>query len=140
LARREHSRRELERKLEARGFDDAVVATVLDALERERLLSDSRFSEQFVYQRARRGQGPLKILHELVQRGVDEDTARDFVSPSDPEWFDSARQARVKRFGDARQGNFRERARQSRFLQQRGFTSEQVHAALAAGDSNEDDE
>ena len=117
-----------------------MVAEVLDALERERLLSDGRFSEQFVHQRTRRGQGPLKILHELVQRGVDEDTAREHVNPSDPHWVDGARQARVKRFGDARQENFRERARQSRFLQQRGFTSEQVHAALAAGDSNEHDE
>lgn len=123
-----------------RGFGDAVVADVLDALERERLLSDSRFSEQFVYQRTRRGQGPLKILHELVQRGIDEDTARQHVNPSDPGWVDGARQARAKRFGPARSGDFRESARQSRFLQQRGFTAEQVRKALAAGATNEDDE
>lgn len=117
-----------------------MVADVLDALERERLLSDSRFSEQFVYQRTRRGQGPLKILHELVQRGVDEDTARAHVDPSDPDWIDGARQARAKRFGPAPPGDIRERARQSRFLQQRGFAAEQVRRALTAGDANEDDE
>ncbi len=123
-----------------RGFDDAVVADVLDALERERLLSDSRFSEQFVYQRTRRGQGPLKILHELVQRGVDEDTARAHLNPSDPHWVGGARQARAKRFGPAPPADIRERARQSRFLQQRGFSAEQIRRALAAGDANEDDE
>jgi regulatory protein len=123
-----------------RGFDDAVVADVLDALERERLLSDSRFSEQFVFQRTRRGQGPLKILHELAQRGVDEDTARAHVDPSDPGWVDGARQARAKRFGPVPPGDIRERARQSRFLQQRGFAAEQVRGALAVGDSKEDDD
>ena len=123
---------ELERKLVARGFDSDLVADVLDVLERERLLSNLRFTEQFVHQRAARGHGPLKILHDLVQRGIDGDAAREFIHQSDPVWMKSARQARLKRFGDKPPQSFKERARQTRFLEQRGFSHEQIRQALAA--------
>ncbi len=128
---------ELEHKLAARGFDSGVISDVLDALERERILSNSRFTEQFVHQRARRGHGPLKIFHELIQRGVEEATARDFVEPSDPTWTESARQARLKRFGAGPPKSFKERARQSRFLEQRGFSFEQIKGAMTADSDDE---
>jgi regulatory protein len=115
-----------------------VVADVLDDLERGRLLSDSRFSEQFARQRMERGQGPLKILSELEQRGVDEGTAREYVDPSDPDWLERARRAKMKRFGPEPPADFKDRARQSRFLAQRGFTAEQTAEALAAGDDDEE--
>jgi len=140
LARREHSRVELTRKLEARGFDRAVVADVLDVLERERLLSDARFSEQFAHQRAERGHGPLKILNELAQRGIDEDTAREYVNLLDPVWFERALKAKSKRFGRAPPSNLKDRARQSRFLAQRGYTADQTAKALGAGESDEETE
>ena len=117
-----------------------MVAEVLDDLERRRLLSDSRFSEQFTRQRVERGQGPLKILSELEQRGIDADTARGYVGPSDPDWLERARRAKIKRFGPAAPADFKDRARQSRFLAQRGFTAEQTAKALAAGDIDEEAE
>ncbi len=115
-----------------------MVTKVLDALERERLLSNDRFCEHFVRQRAERGHGPLKILIELTQRGIDEDTARGYVNLSDTEWLERARRAKIKRFGPAAPSDLKDRARQSRFLAQRGFTAEQTARALAAGDSNEE--
>ncbi len=114
------------------------MAEVLDALERERLLSNDRFSEHFVRQRSERGHGPLKILIELSQRGIDEDTARGYVRPSDPEWLERARRAKIKRFGHGPPADLKERARQSRFLAQRGFTAEQTAKALSASDSDEE--
>jgi regulatory protein len=48
-----------------------------------------------------------------------------------------AREARRKRFGSAGPADFRERARQGRFLQYRGFSSEQIRAALGPGDDIE---
>ena len=128
---------ELERKLGARGFESDLIAEVLDALERERLLSTHRFAEQFVHQRSARGHGPLKILHELRQRGVDEAIASEFVEPSDPAWTTSARRALCKRFGERPPAGFRDRAKQSRFLEQRGFSREQIRRALEADDSND---
>jgi SOS response regulatory protein OraA/RecX len=76
LARREHARTELGRKLSQRGFSESLVGEVLDALEAENLLSDRRFTESFVEQRMARGQGPLKIRHELRERGISAELAK----------------------------------------------------------------
>jgi regulatory protein len=127
LARREHGRRELARKLAARGFRDrSVVDDVLAALEAEGLLSDMRFAEQFVWSRVQRGAGPLKIHAELRERGIDEALIARSLEALADEWQDLLRQARERRFGRDIPHDFRERNRQMRFLQQRGFTAEQI--------------
>ncbi|HET8699341.1 MAG TPA: regulatory protein RecX, partial [Gammaproteobacteria bacterium] len=72
LARREHSRLELERKLGARGFVPEVIATALNHLEQSGALAGDRFTESFIRSRAARGQGPVRIRAELAARGVDE--------------------------------------------------------------------
>ena len=78
LARREHSRRELTRKLAARGFPDDVVTPVLDELERTGALANARFTDSFVRSRIAKGQGPQRIRAELAQRGIkDADTDGD---------------------------------------------------------------
>jgi len=130
LARREHSRVELERKLEARGFDAAVIAATLDRLEQKGLLSGQRFMASFIASRAARGSGPEKIRAELVQRGVRPEDAAAALRDADEDWAALARRARTKRFGEALPGTFEERARQARFLRGRGFTGAQIDAAL----------
>jgi len=127
LARREHSRRELARKLATRGIQDrAVVDEVLAALEAEGLLSDVRFVEQFIWSRVQRGAGPLKIHAELRERGVDERLIEDSIEALADDWPALLREVREKRFGRAVPDDLRERSRQMRFLQQRGFTAEQI--------------
>jgi len=130
LARREHSRLELERKLGARGFPDAVIAPVLDALEQSGVLATARFTESFIRSRLAKGQGPVRIRAELAERGVAEDQAAQLLRGDDVDWLAAARAVRRKRFGAAPPRDYRERARQARFLQYRGFTADQVRAAL----------
>ena len=77
LARREHSRRELTRKLAARGFPDDVIAPALDELERSGALADARFTDSFVRSRIAKGQGPQRIRAELAQRGIADAEADD---------------------------------------------------------------
>ncbi len=131
LARREHSRTELGRKLSARGFPEALVGEALDALEAENLLSDRRFTENFVRQRTARGYGPLKIRHELRERGVGAELAAQFIDADRQHWCERARAARHKRFGSERPGDIRERSRQARFLAQRGFEQGHIRFALS---------
>jgi regulatory protein len=127
LARREHGRRELARKLAARGFRDrAVVDEVMAALEAEGLLSDTRFVEQYVQSRIQRGAGPLRIHAELRERGVNEALIEQGITALANDWQALMRREREKKFGPAIPDDFRERSRQMRFLQQRGFTAEQI--------------
>ena len=70
LARREHGRVELTRKLRQRGAEPEMIETALDRLTEEGLLSESRYLESFVSYRARSGYGPARIREELSQRGL----------------------------------------------------------------------
>jgi regulatory protein len=76
LARREHSRKELARKLLQRGFAEIDIEPILDKLIASRALSDLRFAQSYVYARLNKGFGPVRIAHELRERGVDEDIAK----------------------------------------------------------------
>ena len=126
LARREHSELELSRKLASRGFDPDIIETTIGALVAERLLSNSRFVDSFIHSRLQRGSGPQKIQAELRARGLDDALISDSMAGFDAEWPVLARQVREKRFGSSLPADFKERSRQMRFLQQRGFTSEQI--------------
>ncbi len=130
LARREHSRLELERKLGARSFDADLVAATLDELERENLLSEARFAAGYVRMRAEKGYGPKRIRFELTERGVDGAEADAALEAAAIDWTDSARRVREKRFGADVPEDFAERARQSRFLDYRGFGGSEIAAAL----------
>jgi regulatory protein len=130
LARREHSRRELTRKLAARGFPDDVLSPVLDELERSGALADARFTDSFVRSRISKGQGPQRIRAELAQRGIADQEADDVLRGADVDWLATIRAVRAKRFGPELPRDYAERARQARFLQYRGFDSAQIRAAL----------
>jgi regulatory protein len=128
LARREHSRLELEQKLAARNFDPELVRAVLDELEQEGLLSAERFAESFVASRYAKGQGPYRIRRELAERGVE--SASGVIDDRRFDWDALARATRVKRFGAAPPADIRDKARQVRFLEYRGFGHEQIKRAL----------
>jgi len=134
LARREHSRLELRRKLGARDLPDELIEQALDDLQQDGLLSDQRFAESFAGSRLRRGQGPQRILAELRQRGVVDALAEQALASLGADWLATARAVREKRFGRAVPQDFKERARQARFLQYRGFSAEQAMAATGEAD------
>jgi len=137
LARREHSRRELQGKLLQRGFEPGLIEQVIAELAAEGLQSDLRFAEAYLQQRYERGYGPLRIRQELQQRGITEDLLEDGLQAYAEAWSARAWQVRCKRFGDELPGDLRERARQSRFLQYRGFSGAQIRRALD-GKQNDD--
>jgi regulatory protein len=137
LARREHSRRELTRKLAARGFPTDVIEPVLEELERAGSLADARFTDTFVRSRVQKGQGPQRIRAELAERGIAKAAADEVLRGADVDWLATIRAVRRKRFGADLPRDYAERARQARFLQYRGFSSEQIRAALELeGDSD----
>ncbi len=130
LSRREHSAVELQSKLRAKGFEATHIDAALAALVDKGLLDDNRFVESYARSRINRGYGPLRIRAELRDRGA-EPASDEWFSDDEPvDWFELASNAREKRFGPAKPQDYKEQARQMRFLQQRGFTSEQIRAAV----------
>ena len=130
LAAREHSTHELRRKLQQKGFAAPAVEAELDALQREKLLSDERFVEAFINSRRRRGQGPVRIQRDLQAHDLDTELIASYLDLSDPDWLEEARSVREKKFGRAPVDDFQEKMRQARFLEYRGFSHEQIQRVL----------
>jgi len=134
LARREHGRSELFDKLTRFGFeadvaDDAVAQLVEDGLQ-----SDARFVEAFVRSRINQGKGPAKIRADLREKGVSDGVTENGIQEADQDWYGLAVEVRLKKFGAERPAQFKEKARQMRFLQSRGFEQDQIQAAVSASD------
>lgn len=112
-----------------------MVDAVLTDLAGDGLLDEQRFVAAFVRSRRGRGQGPLRIEADLRQRGVPPELIAagldDSGAEDDLDWMEVCRAARYKRFGRTLPSDWNERARQMRFLRARGFTEEQIRAAIA---------
>ena len=137
LARREHSQHELRNKLSARGFAEHEIDAALQKLIEKDLQSDERFTEAWISARIQRGHGPYRITAELKQHGVDEHLIDRTIRAMDIDWFDHALSAYRKKYGQSPVSDYQDKAKRSRFLQQRGFTSEQIqHALESVGDAD----
>jgi regulatory protein len=131
LARREHSRQELYRKLLQRFTDHALIDRVLDDLRQENLQSDERYAEAFVRYRISKGQGPVRIAADLRSAGVEGEVINRQFENASGNWNALAREVYLKKFGPQPATDRKELARRQRFLQYRGFTSEQIQCALS---------
>lgn len=129
LARREHSARELERKLKAKGVSGDEAASAVQSVKAEGWQSDARYAEMLVRSRIAQGYGPLRIEAELRQAGVPGDQAAAAMDSSGADWRELAREAHAKKFGTP-PANSAERAKQYRFLQGRGFGGGEIGAVL----------
>lgn len=136
LARREHSRAELARKLENAGFARDDIAPLLDAFEAKNWLSDRRFAESWVADHCARA-GSVKLAYDLRQRGVGDSIIESVLGEQRDSELDRARAVWNKKFGTA-PADAAEKARQMRFLQNRGFTSDVIRRALNATSDHDD--
>lgn len=124
LARREHSRAELKRKLSAHAADGDDVEALLDDLVIRGWLSDVRFAEQSIRSKSRRF-GPLKLAQQLRGRGVDEESIAAGFRSAAADGASSLEDVWRSRFR-APPADEREKARHARFLQGRGFPLDEI--------------
>ena len=132
LARRDFSSRELSDRLKERGYLEIAIAPVVDELLATNKLNDQRYGENVVAYRARRGKGPARIRNELRQSGLTEEQIEVAVKTGDdaPDFIALAREARRRKFGADIPKDWKEKARQARFLQYRGFSTDHIRAVL----------
>ncbi len=124
LARREHSRAELERKLAQSGHAEEDIAALLDDFEARNWLSDRRFAESWVADHRARS-GSIKLAFELRQRGVNDGIIEAVLSEHRDSELERAREVWMKKFGTPPAGA-QEKARQMRFMQGRGFDPDTI--------------
>jgi regulatory protein len=122
LARREHSRTELARKLAAHAESEAALASLLDELEEKKLLSSQRFVESRARQREKK-YGAVRVLAELRQHGVPDELLRQEAQRLRSTELTRAAYVWQRRFGHPPQSD-KEKAQQIRFMLARGFSLE----------------
>ncbi|MFN3749977.1 MAG: recombination regulator RecX [Thiobacillus sp.] len=130
LARREHTRAELARKLEAAGFERDEFQPLLDEFEAKNWLSDRRFAESWVADH-RAKSGSVKLAYELRQRGVPDAVIDEVLRGEEDSELDRAREVWRKKFGTP-PADAAEKARQIRFLQGRGFSTTLANKVIDA--------
>ena len=124
LARREHSRAELSRKLGQAAFAAEEIAPLLDEFEQKNWLSDRRFAESYVADHRARS-GSVKLAYDLRQRGVPDAIIDAVLGDNRKSDLERAHEIWSKKFGHA-PADAAEKARQMRFLYSRGFDAETI--------------
>ncbi len=132
LVRREYSRAELHAKLLLKATPDDDVDKVLDELAARGWLSDSRAAEQLVRMRRNRF-GMQRIAHELRQKGIGEDLINDALPQMKDTELEAARSIWQRKFGIVPE-DAKEKAKQLRFMQSRGFMPDVIFKVLRGTD------
>lgn len=132
LARREHTRAELQRKLAPHTEDPQELTDLLDALTQRGWLSDARFAEALVQSKQAK-LGTQRLAHALRERGVSDAVIRDQLAELKESELDRARHVWQAKFGSLPE-DAKARARQMRFLQSRGFSFEVIARILRKAD------
>lgn len=129
LARREHGHVELARKLLLRGADADMIEVELQRLTEDGLLSEQRYLESYIRSRANAGRGPMRIREELTQRGLQRGDIEQALNAADVDWDDNMHELWQRRFA-GQIIDLKDKAKQSRFLAQRGYAADAVRRLL----------
>jgi regulatory protein len=130
LARREHSRAELSRKLAPRAESAEALLFLLDELEKRKQLSDDRYAEVRSNWMSRK-YGAAKIRQDLKAKGIADDVLARVSSTGE---LDRAKAILARKYRDVASSR-EEKARRMRFLQSRGFSYDTIRSALSVDDA-----
>ena len=134
LARREHSRSELGRKLAAHVGPEDDLEALLDELSKRKHLSDERYAESRAHALSRKF-GAARIANELRAKGLDKELAQRAAAAARTTEVERARAVWLRKFRTAPVTR-EERARQMRFLQSRGFSFDAIRAVVRGADED----
>jgi regulatory protein len=131
LVRREHSRKELARKLADRGIEREAASAAIERLTGDGWQSDARFAEMLVRTRVAHGQGPIRIRAELGTHGLNGDAIDAAMATFDGDWRQAAYDVARRRFGlELGSADIARRRKMADFLYRRGFDGDTVRAVL----------
>lgn len=123
LARREHSRKELLLKLQAKGFSRQNSEQVVAECVENGWQDDLRYAESYARQRLEKGYGSVRITYELFHKGVTDFDLQALVKDEYGSCFSILEKLYRKKYNDETVISRKEWAKRTRFLLQRGFSA-----------------
>jgi regulatory protein len=137
LVRREHSRKELTRKLTARGVPEDEAGQAVQRMAAAGWQDDRRFAISLARMRRNHGYGPIRIRAELGTHGLDDDTVSAAIdaleADGEGDWRAIARDLVRRRYGPAIAADRAMGRKAADFLIRRGFDGDSVRAATRPG-------
>lgn len=143
LTQRDHSEEELRRKLrqsvqrtafmqqsEPEIITDAQLDKVIGWCYENGWLNDARFTERFIQSRSRKGYGPQRIRLELGQKGIARADIDIAMEACEIDWSASAAQLAERKFGLPLPTEWKAKAKVQRYLQSKGFFTEDIQAVF----------
>lgn len=130
LARRDHARVEIIRKLAEKGWGNKEANAILQEFVDADLQSDKRYAEMRVRVAISKGIGQRRIRQELRQMQIADVVVEQALAENPTDWFELALRVKTKRFGIAQCSDPKDKLKQHRFLQYRGFDQEEIRYAL----------
>lgn len=134
LSRRDYGRAELFSRMKRRMYekndriiDELLIERVLVKLDEQHFLDDDRVVSLLMQSYVRKGYGPLRIKQELRQKGFIESLVETHLENVEVDWFEKAIEVRTKKFGDELPSDFKEKSKQIRYLQSRGFFGDMIY-------------
>ncbi len=126
LAGRDYSRQQIKQKLEAKGFEETEIETVLDACEQSGYIDDKRFAQSLLRSHIYKGHGPIRINQAMKLKGLSSELVAEVINESDCDWFELAKEKAAKKYANKPIADHKEKAKRIRFLMGQGFDYEQA--------------
>jgi len=132
LSRREHSIQELQQKLLQREFLLEDISPVIDYLLEEDYLNEQRYTESMFRLRVNKGYGKRYIENELSQKGINSSQISSANEVQSIDWYLQAELAYSKKFGQKEIIGQKDKVKRIRFLQYRGFSTDEIMTVVNA--------
>ena len=127
LARREHTRQELESKLSSHAGSSEDLQGLISGLKQKNQLSEERFAEERARSLSRK-YGAARIRQDLRAKGVSDELISRVTSEGELERARAILERKYRTVAATRE----EKAKRMRFLQSRGFSSQIIFQLLSA--------
>lgn len=132
LSRREHSARELSRKLVQKGVAREEAGEVVAEMGERSFQSDTRYAGSLVRKRAADGYGPMRIRAELAVQGITREAQSLAIEEADVDWVAIARHEYERKFRGKEAADHKERQKRAAWLSARGFDGATIRAVTRA--------
>jgi regulatory protein len=129
ISRREHSDKEIKNKLLKKFNTPELIDEVILKLIENNFINNFRYAQMYVHVRKRKGFGPKKIQFELMTRGIDDSISSTAIT-EEGSWKEAAQKVFNKKFQNGASNEFKERNKQKSFLQNRGFSFEEIDSVF----------
>lgn len=131
LVRRDYASSELIRVLSKVTENREDIDKALSRLIECGYLDDHRLINHLIDKQIRKKHGPARIKQEIRQKGFSQELVEQILEKVDVDWYAMAKELKVSKFGDVVVSEAKEKNKQIRYLQYKGFSMDMIFEALS---------